>query len=485
MAGSSAEQPGAEEVFDLIVIGAGSGNSIPSPEFADRRIAIVDDGRWFGGTCLNAGCIPTKMFVRPAEIAREAREGGRLGLAADSVRLDWAAVRDRVFGRTDSISRSGEEYRESGERNVSLVRETVRFTGPRTLVTESGRILRGERIVIGAGSRPRELELLPFGGSVFSSDDALRLDALPQRLAVLGGGVVASEFAAIFSAFGAEVVQANRSPLLRSLDGEVSESFNRIAARNWRVETDAALESAEHGEGGWRLGFANGAAVEVDAVLVAVGRVPNSDRLDTAAAGFDHHEDGRIEVDAHQRVLAGGRPLEGVYALGDVSSPHQLKHVANHDARVVAANLLAESEGRALVENTLGPVPSTIFSWPEIAVFGSTLEEARAAGADALEVRQDYGGTAWGWALEDEESFCKLVVDRGSGALLGAHIIGPDAPILLQPLLQAASFGAGVRGLARGQYWPHPAATEIIENALLQAEAELTASAPSQSQEDD
>jgi mycothione reductase len=120
-------------------------------------------------------------------------------------------------------------------------------------------------------------------------------------------------------------------------------------------------------------------------------------------------------------------------------------------------------------------VPYAVFSAPEVAHFGLTLAQASEQGIDAFEVRHDYGWTAWGWALDDEVSFLKIVVERVTGKLLGAHIIGPDAPILLQPLLQAASFDQSVRGLARGQYWPHPAATEIIENALLKAEEELQA----------
>lgn len=466
------------EAFDLIIIGAGSGNSIPSPELSHLKIAIVDDGRWFGGTCLNAGCIPTKMFVRPADLARNVREASRLGVSTENVTLDWSAVGERVFGRIDPIAESGETYRASGEPNISLVRESVRFTGTHEVTTASGRVLQATQIVIGGGSRPRELPVLPFGETVFSSDEAMRLESLPERIAVLGGGVVAAEFAAMYSGFGAQVTQINRSGLFRGLDSDIAEAFAEAGSRNWQIRTGVEIVAASHADSGWSLTLSDAATLEVDAVLVAIGRVPNSDRLDTPAAGFDHEEDGRLRVDSHQRVLVDGKPVGGVFALGDISSPHQLKHVANHDARVVAKNLLAEAaiargEDAQLAENTLGPVPYTVFSAPEIAVFGLSLDEAKTAGYDAIEVRQDYGGTAWGWALEDSESFCKLVVERASGELLGAHIIGPDSPILLQPLVQAASFGQSIRGLARGQYWPHPAATEIIENALLQAEEEI------------
>jgi mycothione reductase len=316
---------------------------------------------------------------------------------------------------------------------------------------------------------------LPFGDTVISSDDALRLDALPATLVVIGGGAVASEFAAVYSAFGVEVTQLNRSPLLRSADADVSEAFTKLAGEQWSVRTGVTVASAEQSESGWQLTLDDGSELSAELVLVAAGRIPNTDRLGVDAAGFDVRDDGTLAVDVHQRVLRGGEPVDGLYALGDISSPHQLKHVANQDARIVAENLRRASRGDALAANTLGPVPYAVFSAPEVAHFGLTLAQASEQGIDAFEVRHDYGWTAWGWALDDEVSFLKIVVERVTGKLLGAHIIGPDAPILLQPLLQAASFDQSVRGLARGQYWPHPAATEIIENALLKAEEELQA----------
>jgi mycothione reductase len=173
-------------------------------------------------------------------------------------------------------------------------------------------------------------------------------------------------------------------------------------------------------------------------------------------------------VDAQQRVLAGGAPVPGVFALGDISADHQLKHVANHQARVVQHNLLHPDD---LIGGAPGPVPQAVFSRPQIGSFGLTEAEAREAGP-VVTVEQPYSSTAWGWALEDTTSFCKLVVDpRDGGTLLGAHIIGSDSAALIQPLLMAASLGHRVTGLARAQYWPHPAVTEIVENALLAAES--------------
>lgn len=460
------------ERFDLVIIGAGSGNSIPTAELAALRIAIIDDGAHFGGTCLNVGCIPTKMFLHPGRIVSEVREAEHLGVHGEAS-AQWPQVRDRIFGRIDAISEAGEQYRASGEPNISLIRERVHFVDRQTLETVSGRRLQAERIVIAAGSRPRELSQLPFGPRVLSSDELLRLEQLPNDITVVGGGVIAAEFAFMLHAYGVKVTQLVRGEMLSAVDRDIARTFTAVASRRWDVRERTEVVAAEipdDSEQPLELSLSDGTALNTELVLVATGRIPNTDRLATQAAGFDHYADGRLVVDDAQRVLAAGEPLSSVYALGDVTNAHQLKHVANEEARIVVANLTSRT-GEP-VRNTLHPVPMAIFTDPEIATFGATLADAQAAGMDAFEVRQDYSGTAWGWALEDTEHFAKLVVDREHGQLLGAHIIGRDAAILLQPLVQAAAFGMSVENLARGQYWPHPAASEIIENLLLTAEKE-------------
>ena len=187
--------------------------------------------------------------------------------------------------------------------------------------------------------------------------------------------------------------------------------------------------------------------------------MPNTDRLDVAAAGLELTDDGRLVVDAHQRTT-----VDGVWALGDISSPYQLKHVANHETRVVAHNLAHPDD---LQSSDHRFVPSAVFTHPQIASVGLTERQARERGIEYVTSTQDYGGTAYGWAMEDTTSFGKLIADPASGQLLGAHFIGAQASILIQPLIQAMSFGVSARGLARGQYWIHPALSEVVENALL------------------
>ena len=206
--------------------------------------------------------------------------------------------------------------------------------------------------------------------------------------------------------------------------------------------------------------------MEADAVLVAIGRRPNTDRLDVPAAGLDTAESGELVVDRFQRVLSGGEPAEGVFGLGDAANTWQLKHVANREARVVAHNLEHPDEMRSRGSD---PVPAAVFTRPQIATVGLTEEEALLEhGAEAITVKvQAYGDVAYGWAMEDREGLCKVIAERSTGRILGAHLVGHEASLLIQPFVQAMAFGLDAHSMARGQYWPHPALTEVLENALL------------------
>ena len=194
-------------------------------------------------------------------------------------------------------------------------------------------------------------------------------------------------------------------------------------------------------------------------ILVATGRVPNSDTVDAAAGGLAVHPDGRVVADA-----TGATSVPGVWALGDISSPYMLKHVANHECRVVAHNLAHPEALRTFNHHA---VPHAVFTNPQIAAVGLTEAEARAQGIDVMVKVQRYGDVAYGWALEDSTNFCKLIADRATRTLVGAHIIGPHASSLIQQLIQGMAFGTTVDDMATGQYYIHPALPELVENALL------------------
>ena len=448
--------------FDVVVIGSGSGNTVITKRFDDTwTAAIVEESPVFGGTCLNVGCIPTKMFVHPADIAEAARHAARLGVDARVERIRWADMRDRIFGRIDAISAGGRDWRQHGRANVSLLEAHASFLDPHTLQLSDGRTVTADQIVLATGSRPVIPAVVTAAEVPFhTSDTIMRIDEVPRRLAILGGGYIAAEFAHVFAAFGAEVTMiARSSPLLRHLDTEIAELFTDRVKERFDVRLDAQVSSVEREGDAVRIDLVDGSVVCADQLLVATGRTPNSDRLDLARAGVDVRPDGFVVVDAHQRTTA-----ENIWALGDVCSEHMLKHVANAEARVVSHNLRHPD---SLVAADHRFVPAAVFSHPQIATVGLTEEQVRASGRRYVTAVLGYGSTAYGWAMEDTGDICKLLADPATGQLLGAHLIGEQASVLIQPLIQAMSFGLGVREMARRQYWIHPALTEVVENALL------------------
>ena len=449
--------------FDLAIIGTGSGNSLVTPEFDGSRVAVIEQGV-FGGTCLNVGCIPTKMYVYAAEVADTVRQAGRYGVDATLDGIRWRDVRDRIFGRIDPISAGGREYRQHGE-NTTTFFGRAEFTGPNsldvTLADGSRAALTADQIVIAAGGRPIIPDVIAESGVPYhTSDTIMRIDELPQRLLIVGGGYIAAEFAHIFSAFGVEVTLLVRSTqLLRTLDDEISERFTAIAATQWDLRLGRQVSKAIEQDGEIRLELTDGSSATGDLLLVATGRQPNADRLNLAAAGVGSHPDGRVRVDEYGRT---GVP--GIWALGDVSSDFQLKHVANAEARAVAHNLVHPEDLRAFDQRY---VPAAVFTSPQLASVGWTEQQVRAQGRPYRCAVQNYGDTAFGWATEDTTGICKLICDAQSGLLLGAHLLGYQASNLIQPLVQAMSFGQRAADIARGQYWIHPALMEVVENALL------------------
>jgi mycothione reductase len=447
---------------DLVVIGTGSGNSIVDERFVDLDVAFVEHGV-FGGTCLNAGCIPTKMYVHPADVAEEIRTAARFGVDATVDKVRWADIRDRVFDRIDPISVSGRHYRSDRCGHVALYEGHARFTGRRELQVErrdgTSIAITAERIVIAAGTRP----LVPpelTGVPLHTSETIMRIDDLPEHLLIVGSGYIAAEFAHVFSAFGTRVSIVGRSaPMLRGQDGTVMERFTALARRRWDVHLGHGVARATGDASEITLELTDGTVLRGDLLLAATGRIPNSDRLDLPRAGIPVHPDGRIVVDAQQRT-----PVEGVFALGDISSPWQLKHVANHEAKVVAHNLLHPDALRSTDHRF---VPAAVFTSPQIAAVGRTEAQCRADGLDYAVTVKEYGEVAYGWAMEDTTGFCKILAERGTARLLGAHLMGPQASTLIQPLVQAMSFDLDARSLASGQYWIHPALPELVENALL------------------
>lgn len=449
--------------FDLLIIGAGSGNSVIGPEHDDWDIAIVERGP-FGGTCLNVGCIPSKMFVYAAETAETAADGERLGVNTRFDGADWPAIRDRIFGRIDPIAEGGQLYRE-GLPNVTVYAGTGQFTG-RKQVRVNGEVITAERIVIAAGGRPTAPPIPGLAETgCHTSDTVMRLDDLPERLLVIGAGYIAAELGGVMGAFGSKVTFLLRGDtFLRREDHDISSRFTSSYSRRFDVRTHTRLLAARRdgSETVIDLLDKDGNRLEVrgDELLVATGRRPNSDLLDVGAGGIELDDRGLVVTDEQLRTN-----VEGVWALGDITNPAQLKHVANHEARVVRHNL-TNPGNPVTVDHRF--IPHAVFGYPQIASVGLTERQCKQKKIPYVSHVQPYSAAAYGWAMEDTDSVAKVIAHAETRRLLGAHIIGPQAPTLIQQLIQGMHFDLTVDQMARGQYYIHPALPEVVEQALLE-----------------
>lgn len=461
---TSPETPGK---FDVIIVGAGSGNTILTPDFDDLKVAIVERSD-FGGTCLNRGCIPTKMFAYTADVAHSTREARRLGLEAE-VEVRWNDVVDRVFGRIDPIALGGLKYRESQE-SVAVFEGSARFVDHNLIAVDNAdaetEYLTAPTVVLATGSSPTTPSIPGLQDVDFhTSDTILRVTTPPRRLLVLGGGFIAMEMAHVFDALGSQVtvVEALDRLLMRE-DEAVSELFTRLSSNRYECHLSARVDrvrQAPNGEISMEVTVEGSSFTLLgDALLVATGRVPNSASLELANAGVSIDARGYVITDDHMRTTRAG-----IWALGDVTNPLQLKHTANAEARVVAHNI---THPESLKKIDLWPVPHAVFGAPQVAAVGATEQELRTDGVDYVAAVQHYADVAYGWAMEDEAHFCKLLADRQSRQLLGAHIIGPSSSILIQQLVLGMKFGLTVDEMASGMLYVHPALTEVVENALLQ-----------------
>jgi mycothione reductase len=452
------------EQFDLVIIGSGSGNSIPE-YLSNWNIAIVERGV-YGGTCLNVGCIPSKMFVLPADAALAAGNSAKLGIDTQFNGADFSAIRDRVFGRIDEISAGGREYRATGSPNVTLFEGTASFVGDKVFRIDmndgSQRTISGDKVLLAAGARPVVPQISGLTQVGFhTSDTIMRLDDLPKRLGIIGGGFIAVEMGHVFSGLGSDVTLFNRSnTLLRGFDQDIAERFTEIFGG--RVNLRLGVVPTHVGRTAEGIALTVGAeTVIVDELLVATGREPNSDLVDVRSGGLECHDRGTVVVDDTMATT-----VENVWAIGDIANNYQLKHLANAEAAVAFWNIAHPNDVR---HQSYKAVPGAVFSNPQVASVGLTEQEAVAQGIPFKVGKRDYAGTAYGWAIVDETSFAKVLVNSETGLIIGAHILGPQAASLIQPIIQAMEFDQRADDVARKVFYIHPALTEVVENAILEA----------------
>ena len=395
--------------FSLAIIGSGSGNNLVPDDDAEGPVALIEVGA-FGGTCLNRGCIPSKILVHTADVAVQARTASVFGIDAEVTGVDWPSIRDRTFSKIDRISAAGRRHRaEAG--HVTLFEGRARFAGPHELVIDDTTSITADRIVVATGARPTIPPVVADAGVEFwTSDNIMRIDELPASMVIIGGGSVSAEFAHIFSGLGVEVHIVNQADaLLATLDTDVSEHFTALARQRWDVHLSATITGVHrHDGGGVTVALDDGSKVAGELLLVAAGRQPNTDDLGLELAGVKVRDDGRVQVDEYGRTTA-----DGIWSLGDASSPFELKHVANAEARAVAHNLAHPDDLRPFPHEW---VPAAVFTDPEIASVGARLQDL-AGQRPFVQATRPYHESAYGWALQDKSGFCRVYADPETGRL--------------------------------------------------------------------
>jgi dihydrolipoamide dehydrogenase len=439
--------------YDLIVIGGGTGRDVAlAAEARGLRVALVERGP-LGGTCHNRGCMPTKMLIHSSDVAVTARDGARFGVRAPVEAIDFPSIVRNVFGELDAETEEREESLEAS-RLIDFVRAEVQFTGPRTIAAGDDE-LTADRIVIAAGTRP---VVPPIPGLVdvdhVTSDGALRLESQPRRLGIIGGGYIAVELAHFFAGLGTEVTMLVRGErLLDREDLEISEWLTREYADRVDLRLRTGIASVARSEGGTEVHFADGGSVEVDLLLLATGRRPNADLLALEHAGVEVDERGCVAVNERFETST-----DGVYAFGDVTGGQQLKHVAVREAKLLARGLF-EGEWGTLNE---GAVPHAVFSSPQVAGVGRTEEELAAAGESYAVGRHEFRHTGMGMALK-ENGLVKVLVGEDR-RLLGCHIVGPHASVLIQEPTIVMTAGGTVDMIVDAVH-AHPALPQVVEEA--------------------
>ncbi len=447
--------------FDIVVIGGGPGGYVAALRAAQlgAKAAVIERDR-VGGTCLVRGCIPTKALLQSAELYTLAKAGAQFGVVSPQVGLDWSAALDRKAGVVDKLVKGVEGLLKAG--GVSLIRGTARLAGSGT-VEVSGERIQAKDIVIATGSA---VARIPLKGAelTIDSDQILELKEIPGRLAVIGGGVVGMEFAAMFAALGTKVTVIEMLPqVLPMVDADLVAVYTKhLASLGGAVHTNAKVEEVVKRGGGLQVRFSSGGeggSIEAEQVLLAVGRVPYTQGLDAEAAGVKL-ERGRVVVDEHLHTTA-----EGIWAIGDVIGGIMLAHVASYEGVCAVENITGHSDRIP----DYHAAPNCIYTDPEIAHVGLGEKEAKEKGLEVKVGRFPFAASARALTLGQSEGFVKVVADASSGRLLGAHIIGPRATDLIAEATLAVQNGLTLEQIDLTIH-AHPTLPESLMEAALAAQ---------------
>jgi len=453
--------------YDLIVIGTGSVMEIVNAVIEENprvRIAVIDKDEP-GGICLTRGCIPSKILIYPAELVRTIERAGMFGIDVEVKKVDFEKVMERmrthIYTEMNMI-RKGLSH----TKNIDYYPTVAEFTAPYTLRV-GNETLKSKMIILGAGSKPKipPIKRLSTIGYL-TSDTLLKLNRLPESIAIIGGGYIAAEYGHFFSAMGSKVTIIGRNPqFLPDEEPEVSALAKRVLQKHMTIFTNHEVREVEKTGVGMKKLVAvnreNGKTIEVTAeeILVASGRGPNTDILRPERGGIKTDKDGWIMVNEY---LETSQP--GVWALGDADGKHPFKHKANYEAQVVYYNAIL----KRIVKADYHAVPHAVFTYPEVASVGLREKEAlEKLGKDHVLIGSHrYEDTAKGEAMAVKDYFVKVIVEKDTMKILGAHIIGPQASVLIQEIINLMyTAEQSAEPILRAMHI-HPALSEVVQKAF-------------------
>ncbi len=456
----------AMKEYDLIVIGTGSAMEVANAAIQgnpDLKVAVIDKDEP-GGICLTRGCIPTKLLIYPADVVRTIQRSVEFGIHAEIKKIDFPTVMQKMrstINKDINMIRTGL----SNSRNIDYYPKQAEFTAPYILKVEN-EIITSKMILLCTGSKPSipPIEGLPETGYL-TSDTILKISQLPRSIAIIGAGYIAAEFGHFLSAMGSEVTIIGRNPqFIPEEEPEISALAKKELQKHLRIITNhevRRVEATPKGKEIFAINRENKQETQVVAeeILIAVGRSPNTDILHPERANIKTDSRGYITVDDY---LQTNQP--NVYALGDANGKHPFKHVANYEAKIVYYNAILNMRTKA----DYHAIPHAVFAEPEIASVAMKEKEAiEKFGKDNLLIGfYKYEDTAKGEAIGAKDYFVKIIIQRETGRILGAHIIGPQASILIQEIINLMYTKDQTSEPLTEAMHIHPALPEVVARAL-------------------
>eukprot|EP00753_Platysulcus_tardus_P007629 PLAT15318.1.p1 GENE.PLAT15318.1~~PLAT15318.1.p1 ORF type:complete len:519 (+),score=266.36 PLAT15318.1:63-1559(+) len=471
--------------YDVAVIGSGGGTKLSTPAsrlgmkaaIIESGFDTIEDGEpvhkiGLGGTCLNRGCIPSKMLIHAADVAEEIREAGRYEITTHGYDVDWRKLVTDTSATVDGTSSSIDRAYSKND-NLDYYAEEASFVGPKRIKVGDQEIT-ADKVFIAAGSRPRVPDIPGLADTPYmTSTEALRLLKKPEKLIVIGGGYIATELAHFYGGLDVDVHIFARSTLLRFEDSEVADEFSRIFTSKYKTYLHAKSLSVSYDADSklftYRYSTEEDGEQEItaDQLLLATGVVPNSDRLNLAAAGVDVDDRGFVKVDDRLRTSA-----EGVWALGDIAGNWLFRHSVNFEGNYLFENLIHPDsrvdEGSDYPAIDYVGMPHAVFSNPQVAGVGEREQDLIARGADYVKGVNPYAKSAMGDALRSDSGFAKLLIERGTRKVLGFHVVGHEASILAHVVIPLMRKDATLDDLLYCIYI-HPALPEIVRNSARRA----------------